>query len=97
MCDEADKLFHFIFFCWILDDSFEYAILPNAEATERQLTNQDKLGGSLATTEPGCFEFVLNPYVDSHSKKMSIRERHYTSNIRQVELLYLNKTWQQQL
>ena len=55
-----------------------------AEATERQLTNQEQLGGSLATTEPGRFEFVLNPYVDSHSKKIGVRERHYTSNIRQV-------------
>ena len=55
-----------------------------AEATERQLTNQEQLGGSLATEEPGRFEFVLNPYVDSQSKKMGVRERLYTSNIRQV-------------
>ena len=56
--------------------------MSNAEATEPQLTNQEQLGGSLAITEPGRFEFVLNPYVDSHSKKMGTRERHHTSNIR---------------
>ena len=55
-----------------------------AEATERQLTNREQLGGSLATAEPGRFEFVLNPYVDSQSKKIGVRERLYTSNIRQV-------------
>ena len=55
-----------------------------AEATERQLTNQEHMGGSLATTEPGRFKIVLNLYIDSHSKKMAVRERHYTSNIRQV-------------
>jgi len=64
-----------------LDDK----ILANfADATERQLTNQQQIGGSVASTQPGRFEFILNPYVDSESKKIGVRERHYTTNIRQV-------------
>ena len=47
------------------------------------LINQQKIGGSLASTQPGRFEFILNPYVDSHSKKIGVRERQYTTNIRQ--------------
>jgi len=64
-----------------LDDK----ILANfVDATERQLTNRQQIGESLASTQPGCFEFILNPYVDSETKKIGIRERHYTTNIRQV-------------
>ena len=60
-------------------------ILANfADAIERQLANQQQIGGSLAGTQPGRFEFILNPYVDSESKKIGVRERHYTTNIRQV-------------
>ena len=80
-----NRVILFYFCSKILDDSIDDTILSNvAEATERQLTNQEQMGENLATTEPGRFEFVLNPYMDSQSKKMGVRERHYTSNIRQV-------------
>ena len=51
---------------------------------ELQLGHQEQIGGSLASTEPGRFIFTLNPYVDRHSEKMGVRERHYTANLRQV-------------
>ena len=51
---------------------------------ERQLAHQEQMGGSLASTEPGRFIFTFNPYVDRHSEKMGVRERHYTANLVQV-------------
>ena len=67
------------------ENSLDDKILANvADATERQLANQQQIGESLASTQPRCFEFILNPYVDSHSKKIGVRERHYTKNIREV-------------
>ena len=54
------------------------------DATEQQLTNQQQIGGNLASTQPEHFEFILNPYVDSQSKKIGVREGHCTTNVRQV-------------
>lgn len=54
-----------------------------ANDIERQLAHQEQLGGSVSTAEPGRFEFTLNPYVDRRSKRMGVRERHYTTRIRQ--------------
>ncbi|XP_078355818.1 uncharacterized protein LOC144640593 [Oculina patagonica] len=54
------------------------------DAAERQLTHQEQIGGSVSTTQPGRFEFNLNPYVDRSSRRLGVRERHFTANIRQV-------------
>jgi len=51
--------------------------------SERQLTFQEQMGGSVTSREPGRFEFNLNPYVDSINESMGVRERHYTANLRQ--------------
>ena len=52
--------------------------------TKRRLNYQEQVGGSVRATEPGRFEFNLNPYVDRRSKRLGVRERHYTANLRLV-------------
>jgi len=35
-------------------------------------------------TEPGRFDFALNPYMNRCSARMGVHERYYTANLRQV-------------
>jgi len=45
---------------------------------------EQQRGGGVASTEPGRIEFTLNPFVDRRSERMGVRERHYTTRVRQV-------------
>ncbi|KAL9982832.1 hypothetical protein ACROYT_G004941 [Oculina patagonica] len=65
------------------NDDGEDILADSVEQTERQLTYQEQLGGSAAASEPGRFQFNLNPYVDRVSESMGVRERHYMANLRQ--------------
>lgn len=51
---------------------------------ECQVVFQVEIRGSVNASEPGWFDFTLTPYVDRHSEKMGVRERHYKANIHQV-------------
>ena len=59
-------------------------VIEAANTVERQLAYQEQLGGSLSASEPGRFEFTLNPYVNHRSHAMGVRECHYLSNVHQV-------------
>ncbi|KAL9954813.1 hypothetical protein ACROYT_G042392 [Oculina patagonica] len=65
------------------NDDGEDLLADSVDQTERQLTYQEQLGGRAAASEPGRFEFNLNPYVDRVSESMGVRERQYTANLRQ--------------
>ena len=41
-------------------------------------------GGGAAKTEPGRIEFLLNPFMDRRSERLGVRERHYTTSVRQM-------------
>ena len=41
-------------------------------------------GGGAASTEPGRIEFLLNPFMDRRSERLGVRERHYTTRVRQM-------------
>ncbi|KAL9970542.1 hypothetical protein ACROYT_G022936 [Oculina patagonica] len=65
------------------NDDGDELLVDSVDQTERQLTYQEQLGGSAAASEPGRFQFNLNPYVDRVSESMGVRERHYMANLRQ--------------
>lgn len=55
---------------------------------ERQREYQSRLihqsGGAIHRESVGRFEFDLNPYVDHRSDRMGVRERHFTTRVRQT-------------
>ena len=67
-----------------VEEDDDAMLIEAANTVERQLAHQEQLGGSLSASEPGRFEFTLNPYVDRRSHAMGVRERHYLSHVRQV-------------
>ena len=67
-----------------VEEDDDAVLIEATNTVERQLAYQEQLGGSLSASEPGRFEFTLNPYVDRCSHAMGVRERHYFSNVRQV-------------
>lgn len=67
----------------MVDDDDEF-LSEVADTVERQLNHQQQLGGALDATEPGRFDFALNPYVNRRSARMGVHERYYTANLRQV-------------
>ena len=73
------------------DDSEEEHALCNdvMDALERQRGFQTQLlqqsGGGLDPETPvGTFEFDLQPFVDRRSATMGVRERHFTTRLRQT-------------
>ena len=58
-------------------------LVEAAETLERQLVYQEQIGGNPLAREPGRFVLDVNPYVDRHSERMGVAERHYTANLRQ--------------
>ena len=45
---------------------------------------EQERGGGVASTEPGRSEFILNPFMDRRSERLGVRERHYTTGVRQM-------------
>lgn len=66
------------------EEDVNKVLRKTTDDVERQLAHQEQIGGTLTSTETGRFIFTFNPYVDIHSEKMGVRERHYTANLRQV-------------
>ena len=61
----------------------DLALAETADAMERQLAFQEQLGGSATAHEPGCFEFVINPFVDRLTETLGVHERVYTTQLQQ--------------
>lgn len=66
------------------EEDVNKVLRKTTDDVERQLAHQEQIGGTLTSTETARFIFTFNPYVDIHSEKMGVRERHYTANLRQV-------------
>ena len=58
-------------------------LAETADALERQLVYQEQIGGNPLSPEPGRLVLDVNPYVNRHSERMGVAERHYTVNLRQ--------------
>ena len=68
-----------------VEDVADVLLNEVGEAFDRQFSYQSELGGAaLSSSAPaGSFEFLLDPFVDRRSERMGVRERHYTTRLRQ--------------
>ena len=54
-----------------------------ADLIERQLAFHEQSGGSATVHEPGCFEFIVNPFVDQPTATLGVHERVYITQLQQ--------------
>ena len=68
-----------------VEDVADVLLNEVGEAFDRQFSYQSQLGGAALSSSapPGSFEFLLDPFVDRRSERMGVRERHYTTRLRQ--------------
>ena len=65
-----------------LEDVADVILNEVVEAFDHQFSYQSQLGGAaLSSSAPP--EFLLDPFVDRWSERMGVRERHYTTRLRQ--------------
>ena len=68
-----------------VEDMADVILNEVGEAFDRQFSYQSQLGGAALSSSapPGSFEFLLDPFVDRRGERMGVRERHYTTRLRQ--------------
>ena len=68
-----------------VEDVADVILNEVGEAFDCQFSYQSQLGGAALSSSapPGSFKFLLDPFVDRRSERMRVRERHYTTRLRQ--------------
>ncbi|PFX12181.1 putative DNA polymerase [Stylophora pistillata] len=65
------------------EEALDALVNEAGDAFDRQFNYQTQIGGGATSDTPGSFEFVLDPFVNRTSERMGVRERHFTTRLRQ--------------